>query len=89
LTSETEITDLEVTVLADEDIGRLEIAMDDAGRMDELEASQDLIGEVLYVTILKGPRGKKTVQVGRKELCYNVDVLRWRYKHVVQGKKLL
>ena len=38
-TGETEIADLEITVLIDEDVGRLEIPMDDTCRMDILETT--------------------------------------------------
>ncbi len=36
-TGETEVADLEIAVLIDEDVARLEIAMDDTCRMDILE----------------------------------------------------
>lgn len=43
--SETEVTDLQVAVLVDEDVAGLEIAMNDTGRVNILETALYMIGQ--------------------------------------------
>lgn len=45
---EAEVADLEVAVLVDEDVGRLEVAVDDAGRVHVLEAALQGMGKGEY-----------------------------------------
>jgi hypothetical protein len=45
--SHAEVTDLEVTILIDEDVGCFQVSMDDAGRMDVLQPPKDLVQKVL------------------------------------------
>lgn len=44
-----EVTDLEVTILIDEDVGGFQVSMDDAGRVDVLQPPKDLVQKVLRV----------------------------------------
>lgn len=44
---QAEVTDLQVAVLVHENITRLQVPVDDAGRVDILEPAQDLVEEVL------------------------------------------
>lgn len=46
---QTKVTDLEVAVGIDEQIRRLEVAVQHVGRMDVLESAEDLVQEVLRV----------------------------------------
>lgn len=59
----TEVANLQVAVLVDEDVGRLEIAMDDAGGVDILQSAENLVQEVLYELLLEWSGGKKAVEI--------------------------
>lgn len=65
---QSEVADLQVAVLVDEDVAGLEVAMDHAGGVDVFETAQDLVEEVLYELFFKRARGEEAVQVGAQEL---------------------
>ena len=54
----TEIANLQVAVLVDEDVGWLEIAVDDTGGVDILQSAENLVQEVLYELLLKRSGGE-------------------------------
>ena len=64
----TEVANLQVAVLVDEDVGWLEIAMDDTGGVDILQSTENLVQEVLYELLLKRSGGKETVEISAEEL---------------------
>ena len=74
-TCKTEVADLEVTVLVDEDVRGLQVTVDDAGRVDVLQSTEDLVQEVLDELLLQWSGRQETVQVGTEELRDEVDVL--------------
>lgn len=74
-TRKTEVANLEVTVLVDEDVRGLQVTVDDAGRVDVLQSTEDLVQEVLDELLLQWPRRQEAVQVGTKQLRDEVDVL--------------
>jgi hypothetical protein len=55
---------LEVAVLVDEDVGRLEIDLHDAGRVDVLEPPKNLVEQVLNKLLFERPTGEQAVKVG-------------------------
>ncbi len=67
-------THLQVAILVDENVARLEVAVDDAGRVDVFQAAQDLVQKVLDKLLFERPRGEETVQVGAEELGDKVAV---------------
>lgn len=50
--------------------------MDDAGRVDVLEASEDLVEEVLDELLLERAAGEESVEIGAEELSDKVAVRR-------------
>lgn len=87
-TGKAKVADLEVAVLVDENVGRFEVAVDDAGRVDVLEAAKNLVQEVLDELLLQWPRGEEAVQVSAEELRDKVDVLEGRDEDVGEGNDL-
>lgn len=88
-TSQAKVTDFEITVLIDENVGRLEVTMNDAGGVDILETAKNLVEEILDELLLQGPGGEKTMKVGAKELRDKVDVLQRGYEDVVKTDDIL
>ena len=48
---EAKITNSEVTIGVDQDVGGLEVAMQNVSRVNVFEASQDLVGEIASVIV--------------------------------------
>lgn len=74
---QTEVADLKIAVLVDQDIARLQIAVHNAGGVDVLKATHDLVKKVLDELLLEGPGGEQTVQVSTEQLGNEVDILQW------------
>lgn len=74
-TRQPEVADLQVAVLVDQDVARLEVAVHDAGRMDVFQSTKDLVEEVLYELFFEGARGEEAVEIGAEELGDEVAVL--------------
>ena len=77
------VTDLEHAVGVDQEISRLDIAVDDLGRMQVLDAPQNLVEEYFDVVLRQVLRGyDDLVQVGLHELRDHVYFLKevnvWR-----------
>lgn len=51
--NQAKITQFGVTIFVDEDVGRLQVAMDQAGIMQEIDGFGDLIDDVLLVALLQ------------------------------------
>lgn len=79
---EAKVTDLQVAVLVDENVGRLQVPVDDASRVNILEAAENLVEEVLDELLLQWSRREETVEVGAQELGDKVDVLEGRDEDV-------
>jgi hypothetical protein len=88
-TGETKVADLEVAVLVDENVGGFKVAVDDAGRVNVLEAAENLVQEVLDELLLQWPRGEEAVEVSAEELGDKVDVLEGRDEDVGKGDDVL
>jgi hypothetical protein len=86
---QTEIANLEVAVLVDKNVGRLEVTVNDSGRVDVLETTEDLVQEVLDELLLERPGGEETVEVGTEELGDKVDVLERRDEDVGKADDVL
>jgi len=84
-----EITDLEITVLVDEDVAGLEVAMDDSGRVYVFQTTHNLVEEVLDELLLERPRSEQSVQVGAEKLSDEVDVLEGRNEDVAERNDIL
>jgi hypothetical protein len=85
---EAEVADLQVTVLVDEDVAGLQVAVHDAGRVHVLQAAQDLVEEVLDELLLQRPRGQEAVQVGAEEFGDEVDVFEGGDEDIRKGDDL-
>lgn len=73
-TSETEIANLEIAILVDENVAWFQVTVDDTCRVDVLETTEDLIQEVLDELLFERSAGEKTVKIGTKELSDKVAV---------------
>ena len=74
--SQTKIANLQVTVRVDQQIARLNIAMHDARRVKEEEATEKLVHEVLVVRVVKLLlRHDQLVEVGLHLFGNDIDVL--------------
>ena len=76
-----EVADLELAVAVDEEVARLEVAVEDASRVDVLESPQDLVQEVLGVFIAEGLHGVYDVV---KVALHQVQ----NYVHVLEGRSV-
>lgn len=86
---QAEVADLEVTVLVDQDVQRLQVTVDHARRVHVLEASQDLVREVLDELFLQGAGRQQAVEVCALQLGNKVDVLQRRQKDIVERDQVL
>lgn len=68
-------THLQVTVLIDQDVARLQIPMNHASRVNILQTSQDLVQKVLDELFFERSGSKETVQVGSEEFGDEVAIL--------------
>lgn len=74
------------TVLVDGQVAGLEVAVDDAGGVDVLEAAQHLVDQELHVIVGKALRSNDVVQVGSHEMSHEVDLLeRFQGVAMVEG----
>lgn len=92
--SETEVTDLEVAVLVEQQVARLEISMDDVRGVDVKAASEQLIHEVLAVVVRQVlSRVDHSVHVCLHQVRNDVDILvaclGWWLLHVYQPNDVL
>ena len=70
---QTEITDLEQTITIDQKVARFDVAVQDARRVQVLEATQDLVQEHLHVVRGQWLRGDDDlVQITLHQLRYHV-----------------
>ena len=66
----TKIADLELAVGVDEQVAGLEVTVEDVGRVDVLEAAQDLVDEGLEVCVGEGLAGADDGgKIALHELC--------------------
>ena len=91
-----EVGDAQIAVLVDEDVARLEVAVEHVRRVHRLEAAEDLVGEALDVVVGEVlRRADDLVEVGLEELGHEVDVvpavdpLVVGQQHVVQREDVL
>jgi hypothetical protein len=59
--SESEVANLEVAILVDQDIARFEVAMHDASGVNVFQATEDLVEEVLDKLLFEWSGGKESV----------------------------
>ena len=64
---QSKVADLQVAILVDEDVRRLEIAVHYAGRVDVLEAAENLVEEVLDKLFFERTRGEQTMEIGAEK----------------------
>ena len=50
---ESKITDLYITILVDQNVGRFDVSVDDIGGMKKLDGTQDLINEDKHVLLIQ------------------------------------
>lgn len=82
-TRKSEIADLEITVLVDKNVARLQVAVNNSGGVDVFQSAldksvetchggfatyQNLVQEVLDKLLLEGSRGEQTVEISAQEL---------------------
>jgi hypothetical protein len=65
--------DLELTVGPDEQVGRLDVPVDDAGRVNVLEPAQQLVREEYHIVERQGFALHELVQVDAHEFGDHVD----------------
>ena len=71
---QTKITNFQLTVRVDQEIARLQVSMEDIGRVDVFETTQDLINEGLEVSVGKRlTRPDDSSQVAFHELCHRSE----------------
>jgi hypothetical protein len=66
------IAHLQVTVLVDENVGRLQVSVDDTGRVDVFQASEDLVEEVLDELLFEWTGSEESVEIGTEKLSHEV-----------------
>ena len=91
---ESEVAHFEVAVFVQEQVGGLQVAVDDVGRVDVQTAAQKLVHEVLDVVIRQIlPRIDHSVHIRLHQVRYNVDVFvpswRWRLLNIDQRYNVL
>lgn len=79
-TGETEIADLEIAVLVDENVAGLQVTVDYTCRVHVLETSEDLVQEILDELLLKRSACEQSVKIGTKELGNKVAVGNGRFR---------
>ena len=72
---EAEVTDLEVAGGVEQEVAGLEVAVEDVGRVDVLEAPEDLVEEVADVVIAQPLGLEQLVEIRLHETLDDVDVL--------------
>lgn len=71
----TKIADLKVTIFIEQEIGWLQISMDDVGRVNVETASKQLIHEILDVVISKIlARVDDSMHVRLHQICNDIDI---------------
>lgn len=81
---QTKVTDFQIAVLIDKNVGRLEITMNNACGMDVFKATQDLIKEVLNELLLQRTRSEQSIEISAQQLGHKVYILQWRNENVAQ-----
>uniref|UniRef100_A0A0K8RI04 Putative mitogen-activated protein kinase n=1 Tax=Ixodes ricinus TaxID=34613 RepID=A0A0K8RI04_IXORI len=71
---QAKVADLEVTSGVEEQVARLEIPVQNIGRMNVFEAPQDLVEEVADVVVAQLLRLEQLVQVSLHQALHNVDI---------------
>ena len=75
--------DLEVTGGVEQEVGRLQVAVQDVGRVDVLQPTEDLVEEVADVVVAQVLGLQELVQVGLHEVLDDVSA-RLHVKELVQ-----
>ena len=78
--SQTKVTDLEITRGVQQQVARLQISVENIGRVDVLETTEDLVEEVADVVVAQPLRLQQLVEISLHEALDDVHVL-----HGVQG----
>lgn len=73
-TGKTKVADLQIAVLVDENVAWLQVTVDDTGRVNVLETSEDLVQEVLNELLLEWTAGEQSVEISAEELGDKVTV---------------
>lgn len=74
---ESEVSDFQIAVFIEKEVGRLQISVDDQGRMHIQNSPQDLVNKVLDVFIREFlPRIHNSVHVGLHQVADDVDVFK-------------
>jgi len=71
---QTEVTDFEIAIFVDQNVGRLEVSVNDARTVDVFKTSEDLVQEILDKLLFERPRCEETVEVCSEELRHKVNV---------------
>ena len=74
-TGKTKVTDLEVTGGDEEEVGRLEVPVENIGEVDVFETSENLVEEIANVVIVESLGLEELVEVFLQETLDNVDIL--------------
>jgi hypothetical protein len=85
---------LQITVLVDENVGWLQVSVDDTCRVDVFQTSEDLVEEVLDELLFEWTRSEESVKIGTEELSDEVAVdqyeqarpAREQNSHVLEGR---
>jgi hypothetical protein len=70
--SQPKVADLEITIAVQQDVARLEIAVNHVGRVNVLQASKDLVRKVADVIIRDLLRFQELEEVRLHQLLHNV-----------------
>lgn len=66
---------LQITILVDQNVTRLQITVHDTCRVHVFQTTEDLVQEVLDELLLEWSGSQETVEIGTKKLCHEVAVL--------------
>lgn len=84
-TSQAEITDLEIAIGVEEQVGRLEISMENVGRVHGLQGTKGLVDEVLAMVVGQVLCANNAVHIGLHKLLCEVRYLNSGYSRVTVG----
>ena len=72
---QAKVANLKVAVGVEQEVGRLEVAVDDVGRVEGLEGAEGLVDKVLGVVVGEVLGADDAVHVGLHQLLDEVDLL--------------